>query len=328
MKSKSSRTATARPTAGPEPSAPPAITSVDSLLNGKNWRLLKGDCIELMPTLPAKCVDFSVFSPPFPSLFSYTSEMCDIGNNEDLRGEAKLHMSWFYRQLARIVKPGRVVVVHVMQIPGLARNGEKGTFDFRGMMIRLGQRAGLTYQYDWLVPKNPQAQAIRTHSHKLQFVSLRRDRSITCGAMGDYLIKFIAPGENAVPIKSPDVSNNEWIEWAEAAWYGIKETNTLNVKEGRGEDDVKHICPLQLDVIRRLVKLYTNPGEIVFSPFAGIGSEGYEALKHGRRFLGCELKDEYYGAAEKNLERAEKMRELSDKTLFDEIESEAVEAAQ
>lgn len=281
------------------------------------WKLLKGDCIELMPTLPDKCIDFSVFSPPFPSLFSYTSEMCDIGNNEDLRGEAKLHLSWFYRQITRLLKPGRVMVVHVMQIPGLSRNGEKGTFDFRGLNIRLGQRAGLTYQYDWLVPKNPQAQAIRTHSHKLQFASLKRDRAITCGAMGDYLIKFIAPGDNAVPINGNDVSNNEWIDWAEAAWYGIKETNTLNVKEGRGEDDTKHICPLQLDVIKRLVKLYTNPGELVFSPFAGIGSEGYESLRLGRRFLGCELKDEYFAAAERNLARAEKMRTESDRTLFD-----------
>lgn len=317
---KRSRTASAPPTAGQEVSAPPAATSADSLLNGKNWRLMKGDCIELMPTLPDKCVDFSVFSPPFPSLFSYTSEMCDIGNNEDLQGEAKLHLSWFYKQLARILKPGRVVVVHVMQIPGLARNGEKGTYDFRGLNIRLGRRAGLTFQYDWLVPKNPQAQAIRTHSHKLQFVSLRRDRAITCGAMPDYLLKFIAPGENAVPINSPDVSNNEWIDWAEAAWSGIRETYTLNTRTAKSEDDVKHICPLQLDVIDRLVRLYSNQGEIVFSPFAGIGSEGFGALQRGRRFLGFELKNEYFDEAIVNLTRAEKLKAESDKTLFDELE--------
>jgi DNA modification methylase len=320
MKSKHSRTDSAQPTVGQEPSAQPAISSVDSLLNGKKWHVLKGDCIELMPTLPAKSIDFSVFSPPFPSLFSYTSEMCDIGNNEDLRGEAKLHLSWFYRQLARILKPGRVVMVHVMQIPGLARNGEKGTFDFRGLNIRLGKRAGLIYQYDWLVPKNPQAQAIRTHSHKLQFVSLRRDRAITCGAMPDYIIKFIAPGENQVPINSNDVSNNEWIEWAEAAWYGIRETNTLNTRRAKSEDDVKHICPLQLDVIDRCVRLYSNPGELIFSPFAGIGSEGVGALLKGRRFLGFELKDEYFDEAQVNLASAEKEHAVSEKTLFDELQ--------
>lgn len=322
MKSKPSQTVSDPPTAGPAASELPVITSADSLLNGKPWRLMKGDCIELMPTLPAKSVDFSVFSPPFPSLFSYTSEMCDIGNNEDLQGEAKLHLSWFYKQLARIVKPGRVIVVHVMQIPGLARNGEKGTFDFRGLNIRLGKRAGLTFQYDWLVPKNPQAQAIRTHSHKLQFVSLRRDRAITCGAMPDYLLKFIAPGDNAVPINSSDVSNNEWIDWAEAAWYGIRETNTLNTREAKSEDDVKHICPLQLDVIDRLVRLYSNPGEIVFSPFGGIGSEGVGALRRGRRFLGFELKDEYFEEAKRNLAKAEKEHAVSTKTLFDAVEEE------
>lgn len=321
MKSKSSRTASARQTVGPEPSAQPVATSADSLLNGEQWKLLKGDCIELMPTIPAKSIDFSVFSPPFPSLFSYTSEMSDIGNNEDLHGEAKLHLSWFFRQIKRVMKPGRVVVAHVMQIPGLARNGEKGTFDFRGMIIRLGKRAGLTYQYDWLVTKNPQAQAIRTHSHKLQFVSLRRDRSITCGAMGDYLIKFIAPGDNAVPIVSPDVSNNEWIDWAEAAWTDIRETNTLNTRNAKGEDDTKHICPLQLDVIDRLVRLYSNQGEIVFSPFAGIGSEGVGALERGRRFVGCELKDEYFAEAQRNLARAVQKRIDDERTLFDALET-------
>jgi len=274
-----------------------------------------------MAEMPAQSVDFAVFSPPFPSLFAYTSKAEDIGNSEDLRGEAKLHLGFFYRQLARILKPGRVAVVHVMQIPGLARNGEKGTYDFRGLNIRLGERAGLTYQYDWLVRKNPQAQAIRTHSHKLLFVSLERDRAISCGAFGDYLIKYIATGENAVPIDSSEITRNQWIDWAEACWSDIRETDTLNVREGRGDDDTKHICPLQLGVIQRLVKLFSNPGEIVFSPFAGIGSEGYEAIKAGRRFYGCEIKDEYVAAATRNLERAEAKRAESERTLFDMAEA-------
>jgi len=267
--------------------------------------------------MPAASVDHAVFSPPFPSLFAYTSESCDLGNSEDLRGEAKLHLSWFYKGLRRILKPGRIAVVHVMQIPGLARNGEVGTFDFRGLNIRLAQRAGLIYQFDWLVRKNPQAQAIRTHSHKLLFVSLERDRAISCGAFGDYLIKFIAPGTNETPIDSSEISRNQWIDWAEASWNDIHESNTLNVREGRGEDDTKHICPLQLEVIRRCVKLFSNPGEIVFSPFAGIGSEGYVALKEGRRFYGCEIKPEYIAAAKANLVRAEKLRSESERTLFD-----------
>jgi hypothetical protein len=255
--------------------------------------------------MPAESVDFSVFSPPFPALYAYTSETADIGNSEELKHEAKIHLSFFYNQLARIVKPGRVVMVHVMQIVRMKRSGEVGLFDFRGLNIRVAQRAGLVYEYDWSVRKNPQAQAIRTKSRELQFAGLESDRAKSRGALADYLIKFRAPGDNEVPIDAPnEVTRNQWIQWAECCWPDIRETNTLNVKEGRGEDDTKHICPLQLDVIERLVRLYSNPSEIVFSPFAGIGSELYTALKLGRRAYGCELKPEYHAAALKNCERA------------------------
>lgn len=275
------------------------------LRSDERFRIHKGDCIPHMgEELPEACMDFAVFSPPFPSLFAYTSESCDIGNSEDLKGEAKLHLGWFYKAIRRIMKPGRVIVVHVMQIPGLARNGEKGTYDFRGLNIRLGQRAGLIYQYDWLVRKNPQAQAIRTHSHKLLFATLDRDRAISCGAFGDYLIKFIVPGDNAVDINSKgEISRNDWIEWAEACW-DVNETDTLNTAAAKGESDTKHICPLQLPVIDRLVRLYSNPEEIVFTPFAGIGSEMYTALRLGRRAYGCEIKDEYHAEALRNCEKA------------------------
>lgn len=269
------------------------------------YHIHHGDCITHMAEMPAASVDFSVFSPPFPALYSYTSSPADIGNSENLKHEAKLHLSFFYRQLARIVKPGRVIMVHVMQIPRMKRSGEVGLFDFRGLNIKLGERAGLVYEYDWIVRKNPQAQAIRTKSRELQFSGLEADRAKTRGTLGDYLIKFRAPGENAVAIDAKEqVSRNNWIDWAECCWSDIRETDTLNVAEGRGEDDVKHICPLQLEVINRLVRLYSNPDEVVFSPFTGIGSEGYTALKLGRRFYGCELKDEYHRAALKNMERA------------------------
>lgn len=264
-----------------------------------------GDCIPHMATMPAESVDMSVFSPPFPALYAYTSEAGDIGNSENLDHEAPLHLSFFYRQLARILKPGRVAVVHVMQIPRMKRSGGVGLYDFRGLNIKLGNRCGLVYEYDWAVRKNPQAQAIRTKSRELQFAGLESDRAKQRGCLHDYLIKFRAPGENAVPIDAKgQVSRNEWIQWAEGTWMDIRETNTLNVKEGKGEDDTKHICPLQLDVINRMIRLYSNPGEIVFSPFTGIGSEGFEALKLGRRFYGCELKQEYYDAAIDNMERA------------------------
>ena len=270
-----------------------------------------------MATMPEASVDFAVFSPPFPALYAYTSEASDIGNSENLKHEAKLHLGFFFSQLVRVVKPGRAIVVHVMQIPRMKRSGESGLFDFRGLNIRIGERAGLIYEYDWLVRKNPQAQAIRTKSRELQFSGLESDRARQRGTLGDYLIKFRVPGENAVPIRAKDqVSRNNWIDWAECCWTDINETDTLNVSEGRGEDDTKHICPLQLQVIDRLVRLYSDPGEIVFSPFTGIGSEGYTALKLGRRFYGCELKPEYHAAALKNLERGLALRKESEQSLL------------
>jgi hypothetical protein len=205
-----------------------------------------------------------------------------------------------------------------MQIPALARNGEKDTWDFRGTVIRIARRAGFTWDIDWTIGKNPQAQAIRTHSHRLLFVTLSRDRAVSCPAFVDYIIKFRAPGENAEPICSEgEISRQDWINWADGhwPWTDIYETDTLNTAPAKGEDDVKHICPLQLEVIRRCVLMYTNPGELVFSPFAGIGSEGYvslggispktkRAILQPRRFYGCELKKEYHEECLRNLHKA------------------------
>ena len=291
----------------------------------ESWTINEGDCIPHMLTeMDEQSVDFSVFSPPFPTLYAYTGEACDIGNTEGI-DEQKIHLGYFYRGLARVLKPGRVAVVHVMQIPRLKRTGGVGLFDFRGFNIRLGERAGLVFEYDWAVRKNPQAQAIRTHSHELQFSGLERDRAMSRGCLPDYLIKFRAPGTNAVPVDSDgDVSRQEWIDWAECTWddrndKSIRATNTLNTEEAKGPNDTRHICPLQLGAINRLIKLYTNPGELVFSPFAGIGSEGYEALKLGRRFYGCEIKPEYIETAKRNLSKAERIRETVEMTIFDAV---------
>jgi len=277
------------------------------LAQNEQYRVVHQDCIpHMLEDMPVDSIDFAVFSPPFPSLYAYTSLSEDIGNSDDLAGEMKIHLSYFYRGLARVLKPGRVAVVHVMQIPRMKRAGGVGMFDFRGFNIRLGERAGLIYEYDWSVRKNPQAQAIRTKSRELQFSGLESDRAKSRGALPDYLIKFRSPGENVVPVmEKGEVSRNQWIDWAECCWMDIRETDTLNVREGRGKDDTKHICPLQLQVINRLVRLFSDPGEIVFSPFAGIGSEGYEALSLGRRFYGCEIKEEYSEVCVKNCHRGE-----------------------
>ena len=271
--------------------------------SNQEWEIYHGDCIpHMMEEMEPKSVDMSVFSPPFPSLYAYTSSPSDIGNTDTMAGEAKVHLSFFYNGLARVLKPGRVACVHVCQIPRMKRSGEVGLCDFRGINIKIGERAGLIYEYDWCIRKNPQAQAIRTRSRELQFAGLESDRAKQRGTIADYIIKFRAPGENAVPVVGHNqVSRNQWIDWAEAAWMDIRETNTLNVKAGKGEDDTKHICPLQLDVIDRCIRLYSNPGELVFSPFTGIGSEGYMSIKLGRRFYGCELKNEYIAAARNNI---------------------------
>lgn len=271
----------------------------------EEWKIVNEDCIEHMATLPENVFDFSVFSPPFPALYSYSNSESDIGNSEGLKREGKLHLSFFYRQLARVVKPGRAICVHVMQIPRLKRSGEVGLHDFRGLNIKLGERSGLIYEYDWAIRKNPQAQAIRTRSRELQFAGLEADRAKQRGTLLDYIIKFRVPGENAKAINAKgEVTRNQWIDWAEGCWNDIKETDTLNTKEAKSEDDVKHICPLQLSVIRRLVRLFSDPGELVFSPFTGIGSEGYESVKAGRRFYGTELKKEYFEAAKRNIDKA------------------------
>jgi len=287
-----------------------------------DFRIVQADCIPHMAEdMPPESVDFAVFSPPFPSLFAYTSLPEDIGNSEDLKGEAKLHLGFFFRGLMRVMKPGRVAICHVMQIRRLKRTGNDGTFDFRGLCIRLGERAGLTYETDIPITKNPQSQAIRTRSRALQFAGLERDRAGSYPAFNDYLIKFRAPGENEVPVDQDPITRNEWISWAEGVWdwHAIKQTDVLNVREGRGEDDTKHICPLQLGVIERLVRLYSNPGEIVFSPFAGIGSEGYQSLLLGRRFYGCEIKDEYHRAALANCAKAVANRWNGQESLFDSV---------
>lgn len=276
-----------------------------------------GDCIpHMLEDMPEDSVDFAVFSPPFPSLYAYTDSESDIGNVDSMGGEATVHLSFMFNGLMRVLKPGRAAIVHVCQIPRMKRSGGVGLCDFRGTNIRIGERSGLIYEYDWSVRKNPQAQAIRTRSRELQFAGLESDRAKQRGTLQDYLIKFRKPGENAVAIDAKNqVSRNDWIAWAEGCWDDISETDTLNTAAAKSEDDTKHICPLQLEVIRRCVLLFSNPGEIVFSPFTGIGSEGYMSLGgksfktkkqiiDTRRFYGCELKPEYHRQALINLESA------------------------
>lgn len=283
---------------------------------GENWRLMLGDSCERLAELPDESVDLSVYSPPFASLFTYSPSSRDLGNSAT-RDEFIEHYGFIIRENLRVTKPGRIACIHVQQLTTTkTTHGYTGLTDFRGDVIRAYIDNGWYFHGEVTVNKDPQAQAIRTKAHALTFATKNRDSSGTRPALADYLLLFRKPGDNAVPIKN-DVSNDEWIEWAQPVWWDIKETNTLNVRVARDEADERHICPLQLDFIERCVRLWSNPGETVFSPFAGIGSEPYMAVKLGRYGLGIELKPSYWRTAVDNLTNLE--TELGHATLFDEV---------
>lgn len=294
------------------------MTTVDDrttdVATGDGWTLYLDDACERLPKLEAESVDLSVHSPPFNSLYTYTPSPRDLGNTAT-RAEFLEHYSYVIRELYRLTKPGRVAAVHVMDLSTTkVTQGVIGLTDFSGEVIRAYQQEGWTYVARITIRKNPQAAAQRTKAHGLMFVTLKRDSSMTRPVHPDYVLIFRKPGENAVPIRS-DVDNDTWINWAEAIWDDIRETNTLNVRLAREADDERHLCPLQLDLIERCIRLWSNPGEHVLSPCAGIGSEGFVALKQGRRFTGVELKPSYWRTAVTNLRGVERDRDQLD--IFD-----------
>ena len=284
---------------------------------GDGWTLKLGDSCERLSEIETGSVGLSVFSPPFESLYTYSPTERDLGNSAST-GEFWTHFSWISEQLLRVLMPGRLAAIHVQQLPTTKTvEGFIGLRDFRGATIQHFIDQGFIYHGEVTIDKDPQAQAIRTKAKSLMFVQLEKDSSWMRPAFGDYIILMRKPGDNPEPIDT-DVSRDEWIQWARPIWYNIRETNTLNVAEARSEDDERHIAPLQLETIERCVRLWSNKGDLVLSPFAGIGSEGYEALKHSRRFVGIELKPEYYKVAVKNLTIAEQQRDTG--TLLDLIE--------
>lgn len=274
---------------------------------GENWRLMLGDSCERLAEIPDGSIDFSVYSPPFDSMYTYSPHPRDVGNCTD-RAEFLTHYRFVIDHMLRVTKPGRVSAVHCMQIPILKlREGYSGLTDFRGQIIAEHIDAGWIYYGEVLIDKNPQIQAVRTKAQGLMFAQLRRDSAKSRPALADYVLLFHKPGENAVPVK-PDIGNETWIEWAHPVWFGIREMDTLNPAPGTTESDERHVCPLQLDLIERAITMWSNPGETVLSPFAGIGSEGYVAVKLGRRSIGCELKPSYFSTAISNMRQAENER--------------------
>jgi DNA modification methylase len=277
---------------------------------GVGWRMMLGDSTERLKELPDESIDMSVFSPPFLSLYTYSPTDRDLGNS---RGDDQFwtHFGFIQDELKRVMKPGRNVAVHVSQVPRtVAHDGVTALKDFRGATIASFEQRGWLYHGEVCIDKDPQAQAIRTKSKGLLFVQKERDRSWLRPAMADYVLVFRKPGDNAIPIRSDEVSNEDWISWARPIWYGIRESDTLSAAEGRDEKDEKHVAPLQLETIRRCVLLWSNAGETVLSPFAGIGSEGYVAVQQSRKYIGIELKPSYYKAATRNLHRADSQLDL------------------
>lgn len=274
--------------------------------HGDGYHLMLGDSCERLGELDADSVDLSIYSPPFASLFTYSPSPRDLGNSADRR-QFLDHYGFVSREVLRVTKPGRLAVVHVQQLSTTkATHGVIGLTDFRGQVIAQHEADGWIFHGEVTIDKDPQAQAIRTKAHALMFQTLRRDSTGNRPAMADYLLMFRKPGDNPVPVTPLDdgLTNEDWITWARPVWYGIRETNTLNTAVAKNDADERHICPLQLDLIERCIRLWSNPDELVLSPFAGIGSEGHEAVRLGRRFVGCELKPSYWRTAVANLKRA------------------------
>lgn len=272
--------------------------------HGEEWDLYNADSAEALPALLSESIDLSVYSPPFASLYVYSPSERDLGNSAD-RGQFWEHFGFVIRENLRLTKPGRLAAVHVANIAKtLGTHGVIGVEDFRGDTIRAYEAAGWIFHGEVAIQKNPQAAAIRTHAKGLLFAQLGKDASWMRPTLLDYILLFRKPGENAVPVK-PDITNEDWIAWAHGIWLGIKESDTLNVAEGRDADDERHICALQLGAIERCIRLWSNPGDLVLTPFLGIGSEAYQAIKLGRRAVGVELKPRYFQTAVKNVRRAE-----------------------
>jgi DNA modification methylase len=276
---------------------------------GIGWKMMLGDSCERLGELEDDSIDLSIFSPPFASLYTYSPSERDLGNSSD-RDEFFEHFGFITDHLLRVTKVGRLACVHVQQLTTTkATHGFNSLTDFRGQVIAHFQEHGFWFHGEVTIDKDPQAQAIRTKAHALMFKTLRSDSSKSRPGLADYLLIFKKPGESEIPILG-DVDNETWISWARPVWYDIRESDTLNTRVARESADERHICPLQLPLIERCVRLWSNVGDTVLSPFAGIGSEGVVSVKHNRRFIGCELKPSYWKTACDNLRTAEGQLEI------------------
>ena len=289
-----------------------------------NWSAYQGDCISVLKKLPSNTIHYSIFSPPFSSLFTYSASIRDMGNSTD--SEFRNHFNFFISELYRVLMPGRLVSIHCMNLPTtIGKEGVMGMKDFRGEMIRTFVNQGFIFHSEVCIWKDPLLQATRTKMLSLAHKQISKDSSRCNMGFPDYIVTMRKPGVNPEPIshgrgfeeyigerKEPKFEKNNihgknkyshhvWQRYASPVWFDIRQGNTLNVRLAKEKNDERHICPLQLDVIARCLELWSNKGDIVLSPFAGIGSEGYQALKMGRKAILIELKKIYYDITIKNL---------------------------
>ena len=295
-------------------------------VEGNGWAIHLGDCVEVAKEIPDESIGFTVFSPPFDSLYTYSNSPRDMGNCRE-GGEFAEHFKFLIPELYRITMPGRLVSFHCMNLPtSKARDGYIGIRDFRGELIRMFQDAGWIYHSEVTIWKDPVTAMQRTKALGLLHKTIVKDSSMSRQGIPDYLVTMRKPGANQEPIAGAldtftgerppmmgdDLTRNSieiWQRYASPVWMDIRAGRTLQKESAREEKDERHICPLQLDVIDRALQLWSNPGDLVFSPFTGIGSEGYEAIKAKRRFVGAELKESYWKQACLNLKNAEGLAE-------------------
>ncbi|HVM93902.1 MAG TPA: DNA methyltransferase [Terriglobales bacterium] len=273
---------------------------------GNDYAMYHADCVEGVSGLPDESVGFSVFSPPFASLYTYSNSDRDMGNSKD-DGAFDIHFQFLIKELYRVLKAGRLVSFHCMNLPtSKAHHGFIGIRDFRGDLIRMFEKEGFIFHSEVCIWKDPVTAMQRTKALGLLHKTIRNDSSMSRQGIPDYLVTMRKPGKNPEPIAHTheDFPVELWQQYASPVWMDINPTDTLAFREARDEEDERHICPLQLQVIERALKLWSNPGDVVLSPFGGIGSEGYVSLQMGRKFIGFELKESYWKVACKNLEAA------------------------
>jgi DNA methylase len=278
---------------------------------GNSWQAIQGDCVDVLSQLPDECIGMSVYSPPFGSLFVYSASAADMGNSTD--DEFAEHYRYLVREKFRVTMPGRLTAVHCSDLPMTKwRDGAIGIKDFSGQIIQIHQDEGWILHGRRTIWRCPVVEMTRTKHVGLLYKQLQKDSTKSRGGMPDYLITFIKPGENSEPINHTpaDFPLDQWQEWASPVWMTVAQGNVLNVSAAKDMGDERHLCPLQLDVIDRALIMWSNPSDTILSPFMGIGSEGVQSLKHGRRFFGIELKESYWAQACRYLDAEDRQATL------------------